>query len=112
MSPINLLAEGMARDFRVRLEESLRSRLQDLRVFGSMARGRFDEDSDLDILVLVDRRDVELERLVDRVAWEVSSSAGFPFRVAPLVMTGNEYERSKAVGRRLVREIEADGVPI
>jgi predicted nucleotidyltransferase len=43
--------------FRVRVRELLGPRLRDLRIFGSKVRGDSHEDSDIDLLVLVDQLD-------------------------------------------------------
>ena len=45
----------------------------ELRVFGSRARGNATEESDLDVLVVVDRLDHSTEKYISECAWE----AGF-----------------------------------
>ena len=53
---------------------SQRVKIHEIRVFGSRARGDATEESDLDVLVVVDYLDHEIEKYISDCAWE----AGFP----------------------------------
>lgn len=47
-----------------RLKQIFKNKLKDVILFGSYARGNFDEDSDIDIFVLVDMDDLELNNFI------------------------------------------------
>ncbi len=108
--PINRLATDLAQQLRARLLPELGE--VEVRIFGSVARGHFHEESDLDVLVLVPRRDPSVERRIGEVAWQVAREAGFPFHIAPLVYGREEYRRLVLAGRRLAQEIEQTGVRV
>lgn len=52
------------------LRERLGAKIQGVILFGSRARGDFYEDSDYDIIVLVDKRTRKLRDKIRKIAWE------------------------------------------
>lgn len=67
-----LRTEDQAILIRVRdeLRHRLRNRLKQLVLFGSRARGDFSDDSDFDLLIIVDQPSQELEASIDEIAAE------------------------------------------
>lgn len=59
---------------------SQKVKVHDVRVFGSRARGDAPEESDLDVLIVVDYLDYAIERYISDCAWE----AGFPENIVIL----------------------------
>lgn len=88
-----------------RIVEALR-RLGAERVilFGSYARGDFNEASDIDLLVVLDSD----ERMVDRIE-RVLEASDSELSVEPLVYTPQELERLKEQGSALVETVEHEG---
>lgn len=60
------------RTFRDSVRERYGERIRDLRIFGSRVRGDTHEESDIDLLVLVDGLDAETERAIWSMAWKIS----------------------------------------
>ena len=93
------------------LEAGLRAtfgpRLRDVRLFGSYARAEAHEESDVDVLVLVDRLDLAEVGPVADVATRVGLETGTPLAVLP--MASERYAVLAARGRGLVTELERDG---
>lgn len=93
------------------LESALRSafgdRLSDVTLFGSYARGEASEESDVDVLVLVDGlTSDELAQVAD-IATGVALARGV--LLAPLPLDSHQFRSMHASGRRLALEIERDG---
>lgn len=97
-----------ARRYREALEASFPGRARTVRVFGSMARGEAHEDSDVDILVILDGASfAERGRAID-LATELGLAEGLVF--APIVLTVEEWTQLVERERALPLEVERDGI--
>jgi predicted nucleotidyltransferase len=97
-----------------RFAEELRNRFGkaviEVRLFGSFARFEADEESDVDVAVVLERADWNTRREVIDLATDV----GFPFdlRISPTIFERQTYERWREQERPLVMDIERDGVAL
>lgn len=96
--------------FRRGLEERFGSRLRELKLFGSRARGEARHDSDADVLVVLDHVD-----RADFVA--VTDLCGdllvqHDVIIDPQVIGADRIARDRAEERPLAMEIERDGVAL
>ena len=93
------------------VRERFGSRVAEIRLFGSYARGDATADSDVDCLVLLDRADRDDDRAITDLAadltWQIAGVA-----VSPMVMSVTEFEAWKALERRTPLEIEREGIPL
>jgi predicted nucleotidyltransferase len=83
-------------------------RVRDVRLFGSFARGEANEDSDVDVLVVLDHVDWPTRRdVIDR-----ATDVGLPrsLLMSPLVLDEATYERWRTQQRALLLDIERDGI--
>jgi predicted nucleotidyltransferase len=103
LSPLERLAVA---HFRASLEARFGGRLAGLTLFGSRARGEGDEDSDVDLYVVI--RDVTRaeRREVQDLAFDVELE--HRVRIAPLVR-GAGFD---ALGAGLAAELRRDGVSL
>lgn len=98
----------VARRYREALSAAFPGRTRSVRVFGSMARGEAHEDSDVDILVILDGASfAERGRAID-LATELGLAEGLVF--APIVLTPDEWAELVNRERALPREIDRDGI--
>ncbi|MCC6523582.1 MAG: nucleotidyltransferase domain-containing protein [Polyangiaceae bacterium] len=103
------VAEALAR-FRKALEARFGPRLLELRLFGSYARGDFDADSDVDVLVVVEALEPEERREVIERSWDPYPE--LLVYLSPLALSAAEWARLRAREYRIAREVDADGVPV
>ena len=93
------------------VRERFGSRVAEIRLFGSYARGDATADSDLDCLVLLDRADRQDDRAITSLAadltWQIAGVV-----VSPMTMSVVEFEAWKALERRTPLEIEREGIPL
>ena len=59
-----------------RLHEVLGDQARQIILFGSRSRGDAEEDSDYDVLLLVDKRTREIENQVDNISYEMLDNYG------------------------------------
>lgn len=79
-------------------------------LFGSRARGEGRADSDVDVLVVLRTDDLPIRRHIFDLGYEVFLRTDV--LISPLVVSREGFATLKQQGRRLVREIERDGVPV
>jgi uncharacterized protein len=89
---------------------SQRVKVLEARVFGSRARGDATEESDLDVLVVVDNLDHAIEKYISECAWE----AGFPedIVVMPIAITQETLKNSPLRESVFIRTVYREGVGV
>ena len=91
-----------------RLRAHFGDRLLEYRLFGSHARGEANEDSDVDVFVLLDEVTwTERRRIID-MATDVG--LGPEVRLAPTVFDRSTFERFQRQERPLATDIDRDGI--
>ena len=87
---------------------SKKVKVHEIRVFGSRARGTATEESDLDVLVVVDRLDHSVEKYISDCAWEV----GFPedVIVMPIVISLDKLKNSPVRSSVFIKNVYREGV--
>jgi uncharacterized protein len=98
-------------DLKATLATALGPRLREVRVFGSVARGEAHEDSDVDVLVVLDR----IERHCDRrLVYEAAHDAGFAHDLPLQALVLDEHElallRQRETG--LARDLDHEGISL
>lgn len=97
---------------RQQLQEAFGERLLDVRVFGSQARGKAQAESDLDLLILVDREDKQMRGLMHALIAGVEAEFNYRLPISPCLMTQAHYhellDRELLFGQELFR----DGVSV
>lgn len=83
-------------------------RVSELAVFGSRARGEGDEDSDLDVLVVIDGLTAVEAREVAQYRGDLLTK--YDVLVSPFVVSAARMAELRARERRIAREIDRDRV--
>ena len=96
-------------NFSARVRACIGTRLTRLVVFGSYARGEAREDSDVDVLVVVDALSAADVREIDSAAGDILTASNV--LLSTLVFSAARFDELRARERRLVAEIEEDGIP-
>ena len=97
-------------DLKNSLEDLLGDRIWRMILFGSMARGDFAAESDIDVAIIIRGLTRELKhQILDRVA-EVELKNLTP--VSTLLLSEEEFNRLKRRERRIALDIEREGVPL
>jgi len=102
------VAEGITR-FKAIATMAFGPRLRRVVLFGSQATGRVHEDSDVDLLLLVEPREAGDGRRATDAA--VAVMLDFPdIVISPLVLTPEELGHLRERERLLARDIDRDGI--
>lgn len=99
-----LTEELELRDYVKKLRELLGEDLLYVVAFGSRVRGDFEWDSDLDVLVVVEKRDLSIENEIRRIFYEDPFS---PYSV--IVMDRELYKRHEMLNTPFLNNIKRDG---
>lgn len=104
-------ARIVAREFAVEIRAHFGARLKAVRLYGSAARGDWSTESDIDVLVLLDRVELKDED------WLVSHALkrgilGSGFMLQPLFMTEANFNELEARERLFAREVQRDGIDL
>ena len=101
--------DGLA-SFKGALQSLLGENLLSLRLFGSRARGEGTEESDLDVLVLVKKKDRALCRRIVEESLEVDLA--YEINLAPTILSADEYQRNREYGTPFYRNVERESVSL
>lgn len=99
-----------ARRFAGVLRERYGDVLVDVRLFGSCARGEMREDSDVDVLVVLQAVDWRIKRDVIELAARIGLE--HDVLLSPTVLDRATFEHWRAQERLFVMEIEREGLPL
>lgn len=85
-------------------------RIELLKLFGSKARGSSEEDSDIDILLVVDTEDRKFDNEIYDLMSELSINYGA--LISPVVFMRGEFEFYKKARSPIIKNIEREGITI
>lgn len=96
--------------FAQQLRAQFGPRLCDLRLFGSTVRGERWEESDIDVLVLIDQVTAEEKRAV----WDAATLLNIDHdtMLSPLVLSPHDFQHLRDRERRLALDIDHEGISL
>jgi predicted nucleotidyltransferase len=84
------------------------SRVERIVAFGSRVRGDFRGDSDMDVLVIVTRKDRELKDSILSLFYTYELERDLSFSLA--VFSRDEYEFNRRLGSPFIKNVEQEGL--
>ena len=96
--------------FKAVLESLLADNLMSLRLFGSRARGEGTDESDLDVLVVLQRKDRALCRRIVEEALE--TDLVYDTNLAPTILSAEEYQQNREYQTPFYRNVERESLPL
>jgi len=99
-------------EFKKRLPPDVMTHIRKVIAFGSRVRGQGEEDSDLDLLILVDRKTPELESKIEDIVYQVMWDHDFKPIISIKVFTETGYLNSLREGFSFYKNIEREGIPL
>jgi len=105
----NLKLNYILSDFVNECHITFNNKLSDVRLFGSYARGDYNEDSDIDIMIILDMNDNDVRKSRDDIC-RITAMLELKhcITISPVVYGKNEYEARKSFG--FCKNVEKEGV--
>lgn len=95
-----------------RLPADILQHVRQLILFGSRARGEAEEDSDLDLIALVDEKTPELEMALDETAYSVMWDHNFKPIISLKVFTDARFRNAARKGFSFYRNVVQEGITV
>jgi len=102
---------GISQKLLAELKATLGKRveLHSLILFGSRARGDFESDSDMDVLVVVNDLNTDSENAIRDCAWEIGLANAIV--IVPVIFSKYEWENGPDRSSLLAQAIQLEGIP-
>ena len=89
---------------------SMRVKVHEVRVFGSRARGDATEESDLDVLVVVDYLNHSIEKYISDCAWESGFSENII--IMPIAISMDTLKNSPIRKSSFIKNVYREGITV
>ena len=96
--------------FKTSLQPLLGDNLLSLRLFGSRVREEGTEESDLDVLVVVQNKDRGLCRRIVEESLDIDLTYGT--NLAPTILSAHEYQQNREYGTPFYHNVEREGLSL
>jgi predicted nucleotidyltransferase len=103
---------GLVLEIKKRLPPDLESKLKRLIIFGSRVKGESAEDSDLDIIALVNKKTPEVEKKLDDIVYQVMWDYDFKPIISLKVLEESNYIDALNKGFSFYLHVEREGVAV
>ena len=101
--------QAVARRYADAVRKHFGERVESIRLYGSAARGEWSEDSDIDVLVLLDEVKPEDETWLVKTAYRMGLMEN-RLLLQPLFLSADDYSRLRTRERRLALDVEREGI--
>lgn len=107
---LNETEEKAVKEFRDQLKFLGRSNIKQILLFGSKARGDYNNASDIDIFILVSKSNLDLRKDVASLTTKILLKHGF--LLSPKIIEESHFSFLKELGTAFARNIEREGIAI
>ena len=103
---------NIVKELKQRLPVEVKSHLAKLILYGSRARGDAADDSDLDLIALVDEKTPVLENQLEDIAYRLMWDHNFQPIISLKVFSEERFKQAAAKGLSFYRNVEREGVEL
>ena len=94
-----------------RVQETLGDKLRKIILYGSCARGDYDEYSDIDVMVLADIKNVDELHKIEKVLWDIGWDVGYNHdTMVSVLLKDNSHFYDWMDAMAYYRNVSEDGV--
>ena len=106
---LNHYERKVIKSFVKEIREKLGDDILDIRLFGSKARGDFQEDSDVDVFILIKKKG-EVREAIGDIAADYFFETNVP--LAPVVYSLFEYKKNEELGSLFFENVKKEGTTL
>ncbi|MBI4680538.1 MAG: nucleotidyltransferase domain-containing protein [Nitrospirae bacterium] len=99
-------------EFKKRLSDDILKYIKKIIVFGSRIKGEATEDSDLDVIALVDEKTPEVEKSLEDVAYQIMWDHDFKPIISLKVFSESQFYDALNRGFSFYRHVQQEGVAV
>lgn len=99
-------------EFKRRLPLEIGKHVKRLIVFGSRAKGELAEDSDLDVIALVDEKTSDIEKNLEDIAYRVMWDYDFKPIISLKVFSESQFLNALHKGFSFYKHVEYEGISV
>jgi len=103
---------ALIEEFKRRLPTDIVLHIRRMIMYGSRARGDAGQDSDLDLVALVDENSAALEQRLDEIAYNLMWDHDFKPIISLKVFSEERFRSAAAKGYSYYRNIEREGITV
>lgn len=108
MKHLTKMERDVVNKFAKLIRAELGERLVKMEIFGSKIKGNFTEDSDIDILIIVKDRTLDVMDSVADIASELTLKYDLP--ISPVIFSEYEYKVNANMSSPFILNVEAEGI--
>ena len=97
-------------EFSFLVKKKLGNELVLMKLFGSKARGDFDKDSDIDVLIVVKKDRLRNKEKIFDILEEIDPY--FELKISPVIYTEYEYLKNKEMESTFTEIVEKEGIAL
>jgi len=97
-------------EFSSRVKSALNENLFDLKFFGSKSTGKFHDESDIDVLIVVNHRNENVLDTVSDILLDVELK--YASKISPVVLSTTEFLKNQQHQTLFYHEVTRDGVTL
>ena len=97
-------------EFKGRLSDDILTHLKKIIIFGSRVKGNSAEDSDLDVIALVDEKNSNLEKKLEDIAYQVMWEHDFKPIISLKVFAEGQFYNAVQSGFAFYQHVEKEGI--
>lgn len=103
---------SLIKELRNRLPAEVTGHLRKIIIFGSRVRGEATEESDLDVIALVDKNTPEIEKTLEDAAYQIMWDYDFKPIISLKVFSESQFYNAIMKGFSFYQRVEKEGVAV
>jgi predicted nucleotidyltransferase len=107
---LNSTEKKALNEFSSLIKNALKMNLFDIKLFGSKSTGKFHDESDIDVLIVVNQRGEEVMNSISDILLDIELK--YASKISPVVLTTAEFLKNQQYQTLFYHEVSRDGVTL